>query len=130
MTRHEALEEETSPSSFSSHSDPPTYPSLIYLCIELRALGMLGKSSIPSSRYLFSPSDFFYSRHVGVRSQYSVSDRAVGDPVEGTVLFSVGTFTRNSREVWLKRKRDSLFQLVCTTTPKAQSGGSQGEGGC
>lgn len=59
MTRHEALEEETSPSSFSSHSDPPTYPSLIYLCIELRALGMLGKSSIPSSRYLFSPSDFF-----------------------------------------------------------------------
>lgn len=102
MPRHQALEEETSPSSFSSHSDPATYPypSLIYLCIELRALGMLGKSSIPSSRYLFSPRDFFTRDMSGSDPpQYSVSDRAVGDPVEGTALFSVGTFTRNSREV-------------------------------
>lgn len=77
MPRHQALEEETSPSSFSSHSDPATYPypSLIYLCIELRALGMLGKSSIPSSRYLFSPRDFFTRDMSGSDPpQYSVSD--------------------------------------------------------
>lgn len=105
--------------------------SFIYLCIEPRTLGMLGKSSIPSATYLFSPRDFLLSDMSGSDPpQYSVSDCAVGDPVEGTALFSVGTFTQNSREVWQKRKRDSLFQLVGTTTPKAQPGGSQGEGGC
>lgn len=92
---------------------------------------MLGKSSIPISTYLFSSRDFLLLDMSGSDPPlYSVSDYAVSNPVEGTALFSVGTFTRNSREVWLKRKRDSLFQLFSTTTPKAQPGGSQGEGGC
>lgn len=103
--------------------------SFLYLCIEPRALDMLGKSSIPSSRYLFSAHDFLLSDMSGSDPPlYSVSGCAVGDPAEGPALFSVGTFTRNSREVWMKTKRDSLFQLVCTITPRPSQGGPRGGG--
>lgn len=54
----------------------------------------------------------------------------MGSPVvEGTALFSVGTFTRDSREVGLETETLCLG-LSAHTPSKPQSGGSQGEGGC